>query len=203
MTSGTSGRPGITSSASASLQSCLESRLRVVTAALGSTLYTMTWKQWATPSGRSRFRLRASVPRISATASTSWPTPTTRDHKDGSECKNVPLNALLGRVAWLASWATPSAGGFEAKDLNRMLQRRAQCKERTGNGNGFGLSLGQQALLVIGRSATGSPAEMESGGQLSPAHSRWLMGLPPEWDDCAPTETASALRRQWNSSERP
>ena len=38
----------------------------------------------------------------------SWPTTTTRDHKDGTQCDNVPLNALLGRVAWLASWGTPN-----------------------------------------------------------------------------------------------
>ena len=40
-----------------------------------------------------------------------WPTPTTRDHKDGSECQNVPLNALLGRVAWLAGPARLTATG--------------------------------------------------------------------------------------------
>ena len=33
----------------------------------------------------------------------SWPTPTTRDFKDGtSSTSNVPTNALLGRVAWKA-----------------------------------------------------------------------------------------------------
>ena len=29
-----------------------------------------------------------------------WATPTTRDHKDGQYCENVPVNALLGRQAW-------------------------------------------------------------------------------------------------------
>lgn len=84
-----------------------------------------------------------------------WPTPTTRDHKDGSECQNVPLNALLGRVAWLA---------------------------------------GPARLTASGEMLIGSSAGMESGGQLNPAHSRWLMGLPPEWDDCAVTAMQSLPR---------
>src|SRR5690606_16600034 len=30
-----------------------------------------------------------------------WATPTTRDHKDGEYCPNVPTNCLLGRQAWI------------------------------------------------------------------------------------------------------
>ena len=63
LTSGTYGRHSSTLSSSAALQSSLESRLRAATQILGSTLYKMTWKEWDTGSGRSRFRLRASVRR--------------------------------------------------------------------------------------------------------------------------------------------
>ena len=36
-----------------------------------------------------------------------WPTPTSRDHKDGEYCPNVPVNALLGRQAWTTGHPAP------------------------------------------------------------------------------------------------
>ena len=38
-----------------------------------------------------------------------WPTPTSRDHKDGTakSCQNVPVNGLLGRAVHM--WPTPKA----------------------------------------------------------------------------------------------
>lgn len=65
LTSGTYGPRSIISSASAGLSQSLVSRLRAVTALHGSTLYHLTWKERATPAGRSIPALRASVRRIS------------------------------------------------------------------------------------------------------------------------------------------
>lgn len=50
------------------------------------------------------------------------------------------------------------------------------------------------AQLTFGQTAIGSPAVTEKPGQLNPAHSRWLMGYPAEWDACAPTATPSSRK---------
>src|SRR5262245_23961175 len=48
LTSGTCGRQPFTSSRSADLSFALANRLRVTTDLLGSTLFRLTWKVWAT-----------------------------------------------------------------------------------------------------------------------------------------------------------
>src|SRR5690606_13291958 len=48
-TSGIYGPPGSISSASSDLQSSLESKFRARLRSLGSTLFNLTWRDWATP----------------------------------------------------------------------------------------------------------------------------------------------------------
>src|SRR5690606_28237506 len=107
---------------------------------------------------RSLSSVRASVPRTSATERTGWPTPTTRDWKDGSEQKNVPLNALLGRVAWLAGWPTPTV-----TDSIRHPSSDFQTPNITLNHAAHLAARGPARLTVTGLLLTGSPAVMGSG----------------------------------------
>ena len=96
-TNGTFGPIGTRSSSSADLQSFLESRLKALLPGCGLTLFTLTWKQQATPSGRQYCLLRASAPRNAGTGLGSWQTPTTRDGKGESGRGNRTKRGKPGR----------------------------------------------------------------------------------------------------------
>jgi hypothetical protein len=143
---------------------------------------------------------------IAAAHIMAWPTPTVRDFKDGRE-QNVPINSLLGRTVWLTGWGTPRVAtnngiGNPVRALNNKSRLEDQVylavwatPTVTDANRGVkphrptdtGIPLTQQVGMIL----NGSNAETTNSGQLNPDLSRWLMGYPPEWCDCAVTAMQS------------
>jgi hypothetical protein len=95
----------------------------------------------------------------------------------------------------LAGWPTPSVQNDRAGNpdsaINMHREDGTKVQQRLQD---FATIAGPARLTASGEMLTGCSAAMDAGGQLSPAHSRWLMGYPPEWDDCAPTVMPSSRK---------
>ena len=191
LTLGTSGLTGSVSSASAALQSSLESRLRHLTASLGSTLYTLTWKERATPSRRLICALRASVRRTSDSASTSqpsgWPTPTSSLADKGVRTEEGAIRealragsaADLAAVAAIAGWPTP----MKSDGDGGRTSKNTSTTGRTTDGRKVSVSLNHVAQSLAG---WGTPTSTEAGGTPEQALAR------KEGLDCGQSVTSLA-----------
>jgi len=106
-----------------------------------------------------------------------WPTPTASNTKTAiKDPEKILARIEAGRqpnlqdFAALAGWTT----GANPPDRQKLIE-----------------AIGPVRLTVSGGMLTGSFAVTENGGQLNPALSLWLMGLPEEWRSCVPTVTPS------------
>jgi hypothetical protein len=160
---------------------------------------------WPTPTANAKDQVetRRGLQTLGGSALLSgWPSPTACDsNRKPSQDFKTP-NITVNHAAMLSGWPTPSAGTPQS------LRGNGQDPEaRRSQGHQVNLKDAVRYLMhdhparltACGQMLTGSSAGMEGGGQLSPEHPRWLMGLPAEWDACAPTETPSMLKRRRTS----
>jgi hypothetical protein len=185
----TFGQRGFHSSESANLQRSLVSRLRVRMAGSGSTLFSLTWKELTTPSGRVISQLRALGHRTSVSDSGLSPTPSATDDR-------LERRARVAQDVYRTDTGT--------------IRRR--------NSNGTSSNLGLAGLAIYptptvddADNSTLPPSQairdnipghlLRAGftGELNPALSRWLMGYPREWDDCAVTAMPSSRKSRRSS----
>lgn len=117
-----------------------------------------------------------------------WPTPTAASQGSGETPearKSRGFNPGLAPMdaATLAGWPTPMAGtpaqngNNEARNNDSSRKTVDLCKWTTEDG--------PARLTARGELLIGCSAGMPSGGQLRPAHSRWLIGFPSIWDTAA------------------
>jgi hypothetical protein len=123
-----------------------------------------------------------------------WPTPMAGTPAQNGNNAAGNNDSSRKTVAVLSGWPTTSCNNDrEARPVVMYREDGSKNQQRLQD---FAAICGPARLTASGEMLTGSDAGMESGGQLNPAHSRWLMGLPPEWDACAPTETLSMLSKR-------
>lgn len=220
-TPATSGQTSTVSSPPATLQSCLGSRLQARMDLDGSPEFTLTWKTQVISSRLQICALLGRAHPISDSVTTSWPTPSARDHFPPHTPEYIQEKKDLGhgmsnlndRVGLLIGWPTPNVpnGGRKPKGGMSLTGRTPDGKKR------------QVDILHVVRTLTlGWPsptAVTDSGGAalckwggtrsrerlreavgnttlngaLNPDFPLWLMGFPTEWINYAP----SAM--QWSS----
>ena len=181
-------------------------------ALFGSLEYELAWKHSAVPLGLPILQRRASARRISGNAFGGWPTPDSSHHgslqpekalaRVNSYSDGQPKRAAnLEDVAAISGWPTPDAHAMNVgADPEKHLARLKDLKQKHGNGNGAGLTLGACASMAGWRTpkandATSGPCFAKKGtkrGTQSLGTEAALAGWPTPMGGSPGTENYNA-----------
>jgi hypothetical protein len=168
-----------------------------------STTSTRDWRDGPIdlpprPDGKSRLD---QLPRQANLA--GWPTPTAQDpSRGGLPPRPQDIGIPLSQMAAISGWPTPTAADQKWRTSSGEASDRRIASGKQMTLEAMVHQVGPVRITASGEILTGSGAGMESGGVLNPGHSRWLMGYPPEWCDCAVTATQSFPKSQPRSSKQ-
>ena len=187
-----------------------------------STASARDWKDTAgmateavNPDGSTRTRLDQ-LPRQAQIA--GWPTARAADGEKNVRTAEGALSEIerkgtpqdLAQGAAIAGWPTPDASNGNG---GKGPRKGVSMSGRMPDGSKVTMDLSASVKLAMdhtgparftasGETLIGSCAGMESGGQLNPDLSRWLMGYPAEWGSCGATAMQSIRTRRQSSSGR-
>lgn len=132
-----------------------------------------------------------------------WPTPAAQEpggtpeqhlaRKRAAVARGVKMGCdvvtTLSHVAQLAAWPTATTRDWKSTASNQHGVNARPLNEVA-------------RLTAPGPLSNGSPAQTEKRGPLNPEFSRWLMGVPAVWENCAPTAMPSSRRLLRRSSKQ-
>lgn len=129
-----------------------------------------------------------------------WSTPRAEDAESAGTRHSRGVADTLTAQAVLTGWATPQARDHFPAHLDEYVEAKK------AEGHGMANLNDQASLAATGPGPIGFLLGLNgwetcpASGQLNPAHSRWLMGLPPAWDACGVTAMPSSRRKRRRSS---
>jgi hypothetical protein len=126
-------------------------------AAHGSTLYSMTWKEQATPAKRTIYQLAASARRTDASVSTSWPTPVREDARssarhgymiEGNQGTTL-LDAARLTAELPAPYPTPQSHDHACPKTSVQIEEMRARAPKRANGGPPGVSNLNEVVMLM------------------------------------------------------